>query len=179
MPGRTTVISVTRSKRWWWAVGTGVVVLLAGALLWTVDNHRDAREDDLLPSVRASLTTMARDAIEGGASSRLSVGEGSLACAVRVLGTDPPAVADAAQARSVYAWVRCATVGTETSAETSLPVAVHLTNPPSAEVPGDGSQNGPDTERIFPERLWDQIDAGSLDGYGLEPEMRQRVRERT
>jgi len=63
------------------------------------------------------------------------------------------------------------------STESSLPVAIHLTDPPTAEVPGDGSLNEPDRQRIFPERLWD-LTAGDENGYGLEPDLRQRIQEK-
>ncbi|XVV16211.1 hypothetical protein ACQP2X_18200 [Actinoplanes sp. CA-131856] len=58
----------------------------------------------------------------------------------------------------------------------SLPVALHLTDPPAAEVPGDGSRYDPDIKRIFPARL---RDLAYGDSYDLDPEMRQRVQERS
>lgn len=128
--------------------------------------------------MRADLTTTARGALESGASSYLAPDDGMLACAVRVLGTDPPAVVEASRARSIFVWAQCATVGTAVRTESSLPVAVHLTDPPSAEVPGDGSLNAPDRQRIFPERLWDAT-AGDGSGYGLETRLHQRIDERS
>jgi hypothetical protein len=167
------VIRVTGPRRWW-AAGGVVVLLAATATFWLATRHGRAREDKLSAPVRADLTTKARDVIEDGAPAD----DGRLACAVRVLGTDPPAVAEAALARTVYVWAMCATVGTGVSSESSLPVAVHLTTPPTTEAPGDGSLNWPDKQRIFPKRLWDLLDGGD-EGYGLEPEMLQRARERT
>lgn len=154
--------------------------MLAGALWWAVDDHGDAgdgdhaREDDLAPGVRATLTIRARDVIEDREE---LTNKDRHACAVRVLGTDPPAVADATRARTVYVWATCAGVGTTTRWSES--VAVHLTDPPTVEQPGLGAYNGPDKKRIFPERLWDLVDTDSQDRYGLESEQDQRIRERT
>ncbi|MEV8508358.1 hypothetical protein AB0368_26550 [Actinoplanes sp. NPDC051475] len=168
---------MTAAKRGRWVTAAVAAVLAAGVLVWWIKYRGPALEDELSPAVRASLTIRARDALEAGASANLTPDEGRLACAVRVLGTDPPAVVQAAQARTVFVWAMCSTVGTEVNTESSLPVAIHLSDPPAAEVPGDGSLNGPDRRRIFPERLQDVV-AGDGNGYGLEPQMRQRVQER-
>jgi hypothetical protein len=150
---------------------------MAVALLPMVDRHGTSREDELSATVRATLTTKARDALEGGASSYLTPESGRLACAAHVLGTNPPGVTEPARARIVYVWAMCATVGTAVSTESSLPAAVHLDDPPTAEVPGDGSLNEPDLQRIFPRRLWGVID-DDQDRFALEPQMRRRVHER-
>ena len=168
-------------RRWWAAGVASVVAAAAGAVL--ISQRPDfvdasgGQEDALPAAVRASLTAKVRDAIEGGASAHLASGRGG-GLAVRVLGTDPPSVTRVADARTVYAWAMCASVGTAVQTESSLPVAVRLTVPPTAEVPGDGSRYGPDLQRIFPERLWDLLSGGAYVDE-LEPQLRQRVRERS
>jgi hypothetical protein len=128
-------------------------------------------------SVREGLAVKARDGLEAGAARTLTPDRGGLACAVHVLGTEPADVTAVAQARTVYVWARCATVGTEVATESSLPVAVHLTEPPTAEVPRDGALNAPDVDRIFPGRLGDVVSGGQYPE--LESQLRQRVLEKS
>ncbi|XVU29092.1 hypothetical protein ACQPZJ_19135 [Actinoplanes sp. CA-054009] len=149
-----------------------VVLLAAGALIWWASRHRTDQEDKLPAAVRHDLTIKARDALENGASSSLTPDEGRLACAVRVMGADPPALT----ARTLYVYAECATVGAEVATVSSLPVVLHLTDPPTAEVPGDGSLYDADIKRLFPARL---RDLAYGDTYDLDPELRRRIQERS
>jgi hypothetical protein len=165
-------------KSWGTAGVVAVVVVIAAGVGVYLVRGDAGREDDLPEAVRAALTVRARDVIESGVASGLSGGDGRLACAVHVLGADPPALTAADQARSVYVWALCETVGTEVASGSSLPVAVRLTDPPTGETPGDGLLYGPDIERIFPERLRDPVlDADYVSE--LEPLLRERIRTRT
>ena len=55
---------------------------------------------------------------------------------------------------------------------------MHFTDPPTAEMHGDGIDNLPDTKRIFPRRLWNLV-IGNPEGTKLEASMNQRVKEKT
>lgn len=143
-------------------LGAGVLLAIVGVVAYLVVAEPAGGEDDLPAAVRAELAVRARDAIEGGATwPYLDAQPGRLACDVRVFGADPPALTAADQARSVYVWADCVTLGTEVRSESLVPAAVHLTDPPTVEVPGPGSLYGPDVERIFPERLRDSAFPGS------------------
>jgi len=133
----------------------------------------------LSPVVREGLAERARDALEGDASRALTSGGTSLACAVRVLGTHPENISEVADARTVYVSAHCATVGTQVRTEMTLPAAVHLTTPPTAEVPRDGTFYQPDVRRIFPERLWKALEDGQEYGDELESQMQQRIRDKS
>jgi hypothetical protein len=128
---------VTRTR---WIICAAISVAIgAGLWIWRLD--RPTGEDILTPQARSALTTYARDAIENGALPYEMPDRGNLACAVRVFGTDPPSVTVAANATTVYAWIMCATVGTEVQTSFLLPVAIHHTDPPSAQEPIDGDGN--------------------------------------
>jgi hypothetical protein len=133
----------------------------------------------LSPVVRERLAERVRDALEGDASGALRSGSTSLACAVRVLGTDPENISEVGDARTVYVWARCATVGTQVRTERSLPAAVRLTTPPTAEVPRDGALHRPDVRRIFPERLWKALEERQEYGNELESQVYQRIRDKS
>ncbi|WP_155123579.1 MULTISPECIES: hypothetical protein [unclassified Actinoplanes] len=152
----------------WSVAGAAVVVVMAGVVVYEV---RKPRGDDLPDTVRDGLAVAARDAIEGAATGD------RLACAVRVIGADPPTATAAAQVRTAYVWSLCETVGARVQSGSSMPAAVHLTVPPTVETPGDGVAYGPDLERIFPARLRDAV--LDVDGAALEPQVRQRIRERS
>ncbi len=149
-----------------WPGGTGAQTVVASG------------PQGLSPVVREGVADRARDALEGEASTALEPG-GALACAVHVLGTDPENLAEVADARTVYVWAHCATVGTQVRTEMSLPAAVHLTTPPTAEVPRDGSLYAPDVRRIFPERLRASLDASQAYVEELEAEVGRRLRDRS
>lgn len=161
----------------------------AGVLIWHLTRPAGDDADPMPAAERAALSTTARNVIEDDATSPLAshlstgdaaAGAGRLACAVRVLGTEPAAVRRAADARTVYVWAHCEAVGTPAGSASSLPVAVHLTDPPTADIPGDGSRYRPDTQRIFPERVRDDIDdQEGADDDTLRADLARRVRERS
>ena len=154
----------------------GVALALAAAFVGVgvVNAERQSLAQPLSMPVRAGLAEKARDALEDGVASTVPRG----ACAVRVLGTDPVHVRDVGDARTVYVWAHCASIGGDVRTEASLPVAVHLTVPPTAEVPRDGPLSPMDRERIFPRRLWEAVRDGSQ-YTELEPQLRQRIRDRS
>lgn len=130
--------------------------------------------DRLTPDAAKAVTLRARAAIESGAATYLG---DDLACGVQLLGVDPPGATRASQVTTAYVWVLCATLDGPT--ESSLPVAVHFTTPPTAEVPGDGSLNEPDKKRIFPVRLWPAVIDGPATVDTLDAEMNRRREELT
>ncbi|GAA4608706.1 hypothetical protein GCM10023107_87970 [Actinoplanes octamycinicus] len=155
------------------AVAVGVA---AGAGIYLV--ARDSGGEDELPeAVRAELALVARDVIERGSTPGLGQAGEWRACGVRVIGADPPTLTSADQARTVYVWAMCGTGGA-VSSSSLIPVAVHLTDPPTSEGPGDGSRYGPDIRRIFPERLQDAV-FDDNHAAELEPAMSARVTERS
>ena len=133
------------------------------------------REDVLSVGVRDELRTRAVVAIENGAVKAYNWYD--RACAVRVLGTDPPAVSRVIEARTVFVWAVCTSVGTGTESGSSGPVALHLTDPPTAETPEDGAYWWPSLKRIFPERLW-RVRPSPNDYEELGAQVRQRVASR-
>ena len=135
---------------------------------------RASSSPTLAPAVRTGLAEGARDALEAGAVKSLTPERGVLACAVRVLGAEPAEVTRVGDARTVFVWARCAVVRSDVGTEFSVPVAVHLTVPPTGEVPDNGSENGPSTRRIFPERVWGAIDDGHT-YTELEAQLKERV----
>ena len=96
------------------------VVLVAAGIGVAVGVHQhdvaaESRRDTFSAPVREALDLKARNAMEGGAVPG-SGGE-DLACAIDLFATDPPAVTDAAAAKTAYVWTQCATVGTEVQSE--------------------------------------------------------------
>jgi hypothetical protein len=128
----------------------------------------------LAAGAETAVMLKARAAIESGAASYLG---GGLACGVKLLGVDPPQATRMDEVATAYVWVVCGTVDGPT--ESSLPVAVHFADPPTADVPGDGTSNEPDKKRIFPERLWDLVMGGPADTDALTAQMNQRRQELT
>jgi hypothetical protein len=159
-------------------VAAGGVLVLAVVGVWVWLGTDDDPGPVLPAALRASLAVEARDTIETGVVPTVASDSGRLACAVKLLGTEPAAVTEVAQVRTIYVWASCATLGTEVRTESSLPVALHLTDPPTAEVPGDGEINTSDKKRIFPKRLWDEV-IGDGDSQPLEAPMLQRVAEKS
>jgi hypothetical protein len=146
-----------------------------GLSIWLI--NRSGKEDNLTPQVRTALNTYARGAIENGALPYEMPDKGSLACAVRVFGTDPPSVTAAASATTVYAWIMCATVGTEVQTSFLLPAAIHRTDPPTGQEPIDGAGNERDKHRIFPRRLWGPADDDG-DSRSMEALLQQRISQK-
>jgi hypothetical protein len=155
------------------------VLVAAGALSWQLAHRGPGGGDDVPVAVRDALTVTARDAIEGARLSPLAPKEGRLACAVRLIGTEPVELSRVADARHVYVWADCQTIGTETPTGSSVPVAVHLSRPRMIEVPRDGGLNLPDTQRMFPARLWDDLQQRTFADDGASAELARRVAERS
>ena len=147
-------------------------VVVAGVAVSVITRNTTEEQSRLTPDAEKAVTVKARGAIEAGASPYLGPG---LACGVRFLGADPLAATRADQVATAYVWVVCGTISGPT--ESSVPVAVHFTDPPTAEVPGDGSLNMPDKKKIFPVRLWRVVIAGPSDTDPLSAEMSRRRQE--
>ncbi|WIM93251.1 hypothetical protein ACTOB_005224 [Actinoplanes oblitus] len=166
---------MTKIRIGWLAAATAAV-LAAGAGIYFFTTLGSG-EDDFPAAVRTDLAITARDTVERIAVPNLGPAGEQRACSVWVVGADPPTLTAAAQARAVYVWAMCA-YGGDVPSSSLLPVAVHLTDPPTAEAPGDGALYGPEIERIFPERLRDAI-LDDNHAATLQPEMNDRVRERS
>jgi hypothetical protein len=141
-------------------VAAGVVALVAvpvGFLVWPGSVEPEA---DVVPErVRVELSARVARLLETDPDEVLiDRREGVLACAVNVLGTEPPAASRVDAVNTAYVWAVCDTVRTEPVSGVSAPVAVHLSDPIRVEMPEDGSGYGPSIRRIFPERLYDIID---------------------
>jgi hypothetical protein len=86
---------------------------------------------------------------------------GSFTCASHVFGVDPSTARSAADVEEVYAWVFCEETlpSGQTGDGIEVPVAIHLTTPPSLELPEDGEDYADSVAKIFPASLQGTADS--------------------
>ncbi|HYN92503.1 MAG TPA: hypothetical protein VES42_01445 [Pilimelia sp.] len=163
-----------------WGAGVAAVAVALAVALVAVRPWQAAEADALSPAVRDELARRTARLLETAPAGRelLTTGYVPVACAVRPLGTDPPAVTRAADARVVYVWALCSTVerGAERSG-VSVPLVVTPGPPTRVRKPVDGAGYTASVRDMFPARLHGAA-LSDLDWTGgLEPALRARILE--
>ncbi|BFU41779.1 hypothetical protein [Krasilnikovia sp. MM14-A1004] len=161
-----------------WIAGATVLMLAAGACVAWLQPWR-LTEDEPAVDVRNELNARVVRALEGFEDPDAPLGTtGRLFCAVRILGTEPPAVSALPQVRTAYVWALCSTAhgNGEPDSGSSMPLAVRLADPVKVVGPGNGSLWEPDVRRIFPPHVQKLIFDNAY-GSELEPALQQRMRQ--
>jgi hypothetical protein len=157
-------------------LGAAAVVAIVAAAYWCV---RDPGEPAIDATLAAELTIRVTPLVEEKISMDWlsgTTGARRMACAVRPVGTEPASATSVAEAQTVYGWALCETQ-TAQAAGTRLPVAVHLTPATWVEVPSDGDWSDGRIEKMFPQRLHDDLLSGEMPA-GPEAELEAAVQAR-
>jgi hypothetical protein len=147
------------------------IAVVAGAWWWQRDRPEPATT--LPAGEQARLATTVVPILEAG----LPFAQyDRLACAVKILGTEPTGAATTQAVTTVYVWTLCRNLGQPVITESGLPTVVHLGATARVEAP-DLPTLSSDIGRLFPKRLQDA--AGDDGSYAdeLNAAMDERARQ--
>ncbi|WP_143232236.1 hypothetical protein [Actinoplanes regularis] len=146
------------------------VAVVAGAGVWWSLRDQSEPGTKLPAGEQARLATAVAPILEAGLpDARYS----RLACAVKILGTEPADAANTQVVTTAYVWSLCRSLGQPVISESGLPAVVHLGTPTRVEAPDQPTLSS-DIGMLFPKRLQD----AARDDGSYADELNAAVEER-
>ena len=157
-------------------LAAGLAVALAagaGAWWWRARHHQAERGSMLSAADQAQLTSKIVPILEAGLPDAKDGGR--LACAAKILGTEPTDAGSPQTVTTAYVWSLCRRLNQPVLSESQEAAVVHLGTPTAVEVP-DSTHLSSDIRRLFPKRLQDVANKGAYSD-DLEAAAEQRAKE--